>query len=373
MRQIRASSAAWAIATAVVIATGASPASARSELTAAQMDEIRGGVSVTRFITPSNGNGPINLDNVIIDFDFTSPYSSTEVFIEAREGSRKVVGAFVATNSSGSGRFRARASIPVGRTFNLDLFHCTPNMSQCGFAASGTKVRGARLNDGIQVNAIRAHNLRDDRESTSFGGSAVQRVIDNLALTQSLDTSDSADLILSASCLPPNRVNLRLDRVDTLTVPRGCTRLTSTSGGGCPDHSTQAKITSFFDNLAASNGGTDFFHIFFMNDLGGRTIGVHYPRGSSGRNWVLVEDDIDASPNTSAVRTAETITHEYLHSRRLCHPDEASCTQAATANCTSTTRRTRNLMCSTSGGAGLLADQCTSLFSNRTNNVRDIN
>jgi hypothetical protein len=362
-------------------ASSALAAQAPRPLTLQEMQEIRAGLNVTSFATPIT-NLQITTDNPIIDFTFTSAFPSSNLFVETRSGSTKIAFTNVATNSSGGGRFRARAFAPLNTSFNPRVFFCNSGGTSCGNAATGAVVNNVRLDTRVQVNNIRFHNLSDGTVATSFPSGAAGRLADELALTRTLTTTPSIDRFFE-QCGTASRVQLRGVAFDTVTLSKGCTvfdvdeTITSPTVG-CPGFKTPANVISLFDFIAATISPQDF-HVFFVDNLNPVTGSFGGFNFGGNRNWVLVQDNLDANPATNPRGTAVTVAHEYLHSRGLCHPDQMTiCTQPGN-NCAITNTASdasRNLMCSVGSaipGSALVSSQCTTLSATSPTGVLDRN
>jgi hypothetical protein len=353
-------------------------------LTPQEMREIRAGLNVTFFSTPIT-NLQFTTDNPVIDFTFTSAFPSSNLFVETRAGNVKIAFTNVATNASGGGRFRARAFAPLNTSFNPRVFFCNPGATSCGNAATGGVANNVRLDTRVQVNNVRFHNLSAPGAATSFPIFAAGRLVDELNLARGLTTTPSIDRFFE-QCTTANRIQLRGVQFDTIALSTaGCTvfdddQTIMSPAVGCPGVKTPTDVARLFDFLASVISVEDF-HIFWVDSLngaGGSTRGVHF---GGGRNWALVQDNLDTNANVDPRGTAVTVAHEYLHARGLCHPDQAGCTQPGNTCAFApgpdfSANANRNVMCSSASspaGSALVAGQCTTASTTAISSVVDRN
>lgn len=366
-------------------------------LTSRQMQSTVGGVSVDNFLQPPDGS-VLGLDNPVIRANISEVLATNSVPFEGRVNGAKIAGQTVATvpvpgTISATGSFNVPAhGFPLGTTADVEITF------NDGFIPSGDiRSTNLRVNPAVDVPQVQVHVLSDS------GGPAVLPqgfpliLFDTPFLQPGVPLTGvfAMDRIL-AQCAVSSRIQLRalpdFDIVDLWPMFDSCASpnfLDATQGppvgpGICEGRT--GEVGEFYRFLATEVLDPNAFHFFVVRDIfvdgvrrNGFTQNLLALNQGPGDNWAVIRARVDGY----FLRMGRTMLHEFLHTRRLGHPNESPAEDfpiPAANNCSTggAGQTGVNIMCPGDAGvgggekAGLIAAQCSTAFS-RPNRAVDIN
>lgn len=322
-------------------------------LSAQEMQQVRGGVSVTRMVAPASGERS-GWDNIPVKAELLSAYESGSVAIQTYAGSTKAGFEMVSIRDF-KGTYETRSQAwPPGPASNLSMRYCASDGSGCWNAGGDATRSNVGIHPEVKVVKVIVWNLRNGEQSADFDGAEATDVFDSSRRALPFNWPHADTLLVQ--CAGAKQWQFRFHTMRHADVPAAC--LKPKLGGTSPVCSDwKTRLDAIVNTVSNPQ---EFFHVFVAMDLKADVDGdgSHdpiygvYPRKDAApvesierdRNWVLVKD------NDYIEQLTPIIVHEWGHSMGLYHSNDAS-----------------NLMYHTSSpftGTMLTSSQCDQLYKN---------